>query len=188
MSIRTVTEVQDAAIQNSEKTPFSFNSISCGSVTTRKVERASGLCFHFSFLYCSPAPSTRCDLWFNEYFLRLVHVRHTVGTKICSRSSGPTSSKFTYLFYGEFFLFCGYYQPHLALLSGRRLCTVNHPSSILSAIHTGGICAILTVVTHNAWLMADPGKVCEPKIPLLFPRILRFAWKFSMLHDWFLTD
>lgn len=83
VSIRTVTEVQDAAVQNSEKTLYSLNPISCGSVVTRKVEIASDLCFHFCFLYCCPAPSTHHGLWFNEHFLRLAHARHTVGTKIC---------------------------------------------------------------------------------------------------------
>lgn len=130
VSIRTVTEVQVAAVQNSEKTPFTFTSISCGSVITRKVEIASGLCFHFSFLYCSPAPSTRCDLWFNEYFLRLVHVRHTAGTKICWRSSGPTSSRFTYLFYDEFFLSV-VTTSHILLWSQENGCVLSliHPPS-----------------------------------------------------------
>lgn len=50
---------------------------------------------------------------------------------------------------------------HILLSSLENGCvlSITHVSSILLANHTGRICGILTVVIHNAWLMADPGKM-----------------------------
>lgn len=63
VSIRTVTEVQVAAVQNSEKTPFTFTSISCGSVITRKVEIGDSIWLVFSFQLPILFPSTKHTLW-----------------------------------------------------------------------------------------------------------------------------